>query len=241
MPLKCRILKLNPEMDEKVKELLFKENEFVYETKEIDGEEYELKCYISEIEKLELGTKLNVYIDSLIRIWNKAKGYIPVIKTIQVENMIYTTREVENYISIFASRSCIVDFVKAISSYFSEGNPTSQWSFTMKINFEEHEEDIRRKFGDFRRVYVKEMDDDLVKSAIMGGITLENSSDYVRYVRDYGGRVTAVAVMYEQYWLLITERGTFFSPNNEAEERRYELIYKLIKDLKDIGVLETIE
>ncbi len=224
-----------PRYDDQVKQLLKKPSEIVFDTIR-QSELIELKLYIDEpAEENDFGFLITAYVDIPQTLWSKDTGTYSTKITKKLEVQIFTTPEVGNYLVVFASNILVKEFVNSVTKILN----TVEWFKPVLIDTDRKEEEIRNELGDFRRVYVKDMDDDLVKTATMGGLRLELSSDYARYIRDYGGRLSAVSLIYEGNWMMITFRGIFYSPSKDAESRKVEIIHNLLKLLKEIDALDT--
>lgn len=147
---------------------------------------------------------------------------------------IYTAKDIEGFMAIFAKGILLRNLIGTITKLLG----TTDWYYDVTFNLNENEEALRKEFGNFSRFYAKDMDHDLVKNATLGGIRLEDSPDYRRYLEDYGGYLSAIFLDYGGLEVMISSKGRIWGPKKEFEERKYEIIKDLLIRLEKIGVIK---
>jgi len=238
----CKLLKINGEYIGRVIDLLGEGAEIKYgeipikESEEINldfiREDFSLKIYVDKKERCDSGWDYLLKLEDYDLIQTATEKLL--IKPVrQVEFFLYTEREIEGFMAIFAKKRLVQLLVEAISNIFK----TTEWFSEPVFDIHENEELLRREFGNFTRFYTRDMSHELVKSASVGGVALEKSPDYKRYLKDYSGYLSAVVVYYNGVQIMISSSGKIWSPSKQFEERRVEIISEILKKLIRIGVV----
>jgi len=238
----CKLIKVNGEYIGRVIDLLGERTEIEYgeipikESEEINLDlvrgDFSLKVYVDKKEKHDFGWDYLLKLEDYDLIQTATEKLL--IKPIrQVEFLLYTEKEIEGFMAIFAKKRLVQLFVEAISSIFK----TTEWFSEPVFDLHENEGLLRKEFGNFTRFYTRDMSHELVKSASVGGVALEKSPDYKRYLKDYSGYLSTVVVDYNGIQIMISSSGKIWSPSKQFEERRIEIISEILKKLIRIGVV----
>lgn len=194
--------------------------------------DFSLKLYVEKKEEQNLGWSYVVKLEDYDFI-QMAEERVLVKPVKQTEFFIYTDREIEGYTPIFAKRRQVQLLIKAISEIVK----TNEWFNEPTFNIHENEKALRREFGNFTRFYTRDMSHELVKSASVGGVALEKSPDYKRYLKDYSGYLSAVVTDYNGIRIMLSVSGKIWSPSKQFEERKIEIIADILKRLLRIGAI----
>ena len=194
-----------------------------------------LRTKITKREKInELGIEFTAKVEDWMIVESSGKKFV-LKPTRDVVFFIYTADPVKGYAGIFAKGKYLTYILKAITNLLE----TPEWFKEITFNLHENEEAIRKEFGNFRRFYTRDMDHELVKTATLIGIKLEDSPDYKRYLDDYGGYLSALFLSYGDLEFMISSRGRIWSPSKEFEKRKYHIIKDIIERLEKIGVIQN--
>jgi len=239
----CKIIKVKALHLGKLLELLAPEATIDYDEIPIQREDLDLslinndpKLYTKIISREEysgLGVEFNAKIESW---WiTESTGRLIALKpTDKVTFFLYTAEKVEGFMAIFAKGKLLKSLIATINKLLE----TTEWYYDVTFNLHENEEVLRKEFGNFSRFYTRDMDHELVKNATVGGIRLEDSPDYHRFLEEYGGYLSVLFVDYGGLEIMLSSSGRIWSPKKEFEERKYEIIKDLLIRLEEIGVLE---
>ena len=188
---------------------------------------------ISREDYTDLGTEFKAKIEGWITV--ESSGRLIALKpTKEITFFIYSAERVEGFMAIFAKGKLLKSLIATISKLLG----TSDWYYDVTFNLHENEEVLRNEFGNFSRFYTRDMDHDLVKNAAVGGIRLENSPDYHRFLEEYGGYLSVLFIDYGGLEIMLSSSGRIWSPKKEFEERKYEITKDILIRLEEIGVLK---
>ncbi|WP_459202043.1 hypothetical protein [Methanococcus sp. CF] len=209
--------------------------------------ELELNTYVKSVKNVKKGicVLLEVEKPMIIPMHDRKVAFKP---TEDVEVFIYNNEnedEIQGYMAISAKSKILSNAVESLEillrNYYSENglskqsNPHIQQLFFL---IHENEEKIREEFGNFKQFYTEGMTHELVKYANLGGVNLEKSQDYKRYLDDYGGRLSAVVVTVNNTDIMITSEGRIWGTCHEFKKNKYELIAEVLKRLNDSGIIK---
>ena len=239
----CKLLNVNGEYIGRIVDILGEGTVIEYgqipikETSGINLElirgDFSLKIYIEEKKRIDFGWNYVLKIEDYDFIQTAAEKIL--VKPVrQVEFFLYNVKEIEGFMAIFAKKRLVQLLVEAFTNIFK----TTNWFSEPIFDIHENEELLRREFGNFTRFYTRDMSHELVKSASVGGIALERSPDYKRYLKDYSGYLSAVVVDYNGIQVMISSSGKIWSPSKQFEERKIEIISEILYRLQRIGVVK---
>ncbi|MFA4647529.1 hypothetical protein P8X24_09815 [Pyrococcus kukulkanii] len=239
----CKIVKVKPLHLGNLLDLLAPETTIDYDEIPIQRNDLDLslinndpKLYtkiISREEYNELGVEFKAKIESWMTV--ESAGRLIALKPAnKITFFIYTAEKVEGFMAIFTKGKLLKGLIATISKLLG----TTDWYYDVTFNIHENEEVLRREFGNFSRFYTRDMDHELVKNAAVGGIRLEDSPDYRRFLEEYGGYLSVLFIDYGGLEIMLSSSGRIWSPKKEFEERKYEIIKDLLIRLEEIGVLE---
>lgn len=239
----CKIIKVKPLHLGRLLELLAPNARIDYDEIPLQREDLDLslinndpKLYTEIISKEEhegLGVEFKAKIEN----WWIAESTGRLIALKPASNttfFIYTADRVAGFMAIFAKGKLLKNLISSITKLLG----TADWYQDVAFNLHENEEVLRREFGNFSRFYTRDMDHDLVKNAAVGGVRLEDSPDYHRFLEEYGGYLSVLFIDYGGLEIMLSSSGRIWSPKKEFEERKYEIIKDLLIRLEEIGVLE---
>ena len=240
----AKIIKIKPLYLGKLLELLKEGTEIIYGEIPLKQEDLdlslinnntELKTKITKRVKVnELGIEITAEVEDYNLI--KSTGRKFVLKpTEEIIFFIYTAESTEGYIVIFERGKYLNYLITSLNKMLKSD---SDWFKEITFNLHENEEKIRNEFGNFRRFYTRDMDHELVKNAILSGVNLEDSSDYRKYIKDYGGYLSALIINYGGIDIMITSRGRIWSPNKKFESQKYQIIKDIVEKLENAGVIQ---
>lgn len=239
----AKIVKIKPLCLGKLLELLKEDTEITHgeiplKQEDLDlsliNNDTKLKTKITKRVKInELGIELTAEVEDYKLIESMGRRFI-LKPTEKIIFLIYTADPIEGYTAIF-ERGKYLNYL--ITSFNKVLNSDSDWFKEITFNLHENEEKIRNEFGNFRRFYTRNMDHELVKNASLGGVNLEDSPDYRRYIEDYGGYLSALIINYGGIDIMITSRGRVWSPNKEFESRKYQMIKDIPEKLENAGII----
>lgn len=239
----CKIIKVKPLPFGRLLDLLAPNVKIDYDEIPLQREDLDLslinndpKLY-TEIVSKEEHRGLGVEFKAKIENWwiAESTGRLIALKPAStVTFFIYTAEKVEGFMAIFAKGKLLKNLIASITKLLG----TADWYYDVVFNLHENEEVLRREFGNFSRFYTRDMDHDLVKNATVGGIRLEDSPDYHRFLEEYGGYLSVLFIDYGGLEIMLSSSGRIWSPKKEFEERKYEIIKDLLIRLEEIRVLE---
>ena len=101
----------------------------------------------------------------------------------------------------------------------------------------ENEKDIQRAFPNITTLWIKEIQDIFVKSASIGGATVQASSEYRQFTRTKGGKLKAFRFRYGAYTFLMSEDGLIMSYSDLDADQAYTHFGLLLKTLNTFGAI----
>ena len=239
----AKILKIKPLYIGKLLELLKEDTEITYgeiplKQEDLDlsliNNDTKLKTKITKRKEVnELGIELTAEVEDYQLIESMGRRFI-LKPTEKVIFFIYTADPIGGYSAIFEKGRYLKYLITSLNKLL---NPDGDWFREITFNLHENEEKIRNEFGNFRRFYTRNMDHELVKNATLGGVNLEDSSDYRRYIEDYGGYLSALIINYRGIDIMITSKGRIWSPNREFESQKYQIIKDILEKLENAGIM----
>lgn len=239
----CKIIKVKPLHLGRLLDLLTPNAEIDYDEIPLQREDLDLSLInndpqlhtkiVSKEEHEGLGVEFKAKIENWLIV--ESTGRLIALKpTNEVTFFIYTVEKVEGFMAIFTKGKLLKSLIATISKLLK----TTDWYYDVVFNLHENEEVLRKEFGNFSRFYTRDMDHDLVKNAMVGGIRLEDSPDYRRFLKEYGGYLSVLFIDYGGLEIMLSSSGRIWSPKKEFEERKYEIIKDLLIRLEKIGILE---
>ena len=199
----CRLYSLDPDNTNvfyaTLKKLQEEESEAYGEIPEI---EESLSMYYEEETGNDFGVFHHLVMDRSISVWDKEKGQHPVRVSIPVKFQIYTKGGFENHVGIFASRYDSLDFRNAMRSLCD----TEEHVFRF-VSFDLKGDVIKDNFSEIKRFAAEKLMDDREKKASIGGIELQQSSAWSRYVNNLEGKLIRVVVKINDVYVTLAEDG----------------------------------
>lgn len=212
----CKLLRVEPEVLDDLRGFLDSGKVTVYDSKRVtEDEREEIEFKVSaKSESNKFGRNYTIQLDVPLSYYNRDSGHVNAKITKQFETQFYGVKEFAPTFALFVSGRDFRHFVNAMSEYLKNDS----WNVPLQFKLHQCEEKLRNKFGNFRRFYTRDMDNDLVTKAQINGTTLERSPEYRHFLKDYHGTLSGIAIEFKGNWMLLTEDGKIFSPTADFNE-----------------------
>lgn len=238
MPTSCKLTKPNPDYWHLFHDLfLKKESEYDYETiDQEDGTKLKLKFYVTPI--IEEGRmRCACAIDTPFYAFSREKGRVVSKSTIPVYLRVYKLG-LGNLLGIFAPKWITprITFALAQIAKTTDSN-VRDFVNPVMLKLHSREKELQNEFIDVRRLWLKDIPDPNVKGAAFGGLMLQDTPEYERYVRQMGGRIEAIAFKWEGVTILLSSNGSIFTYASLDEAEASEFFQRIISRLVDLGVV----
>jgi hypothetical protein len=143
---------------------------------------------------------------------------------------------------IFAPKWLVPRFFLALENRLrQEGVRPIDLIFPASLKLLEKEKELQRAFLDVRRFWVKDIPDIHIRGAAFGGVMLQDSPEYARYVKGGGGRLMSIAFKWRGVTIMISADGTIFTYSSFPSNREIaDFFWEIIEVLSKVGVIHFV-
>jgi hypothetical protein len=244
----CHIFKVNPQFDNFVKDVMTHKGEYIYDN--IDNKN--LYFYIDGFQITSYGKIIDVNVDKPIRIFNREEGTILAKETISLDVCLYENPpELSNFLAVFSSAESIRWFAYAIRLIISEKVRESRQFPNMimvrpllpvRFKLKGKEKELSKYFSNVRELSVRNIKDMYVHRANIGGVFLEQSGEYQKYVRsmDVSGDVNYFGVTFRDRVIMLSSEGKIWTRQGK-DEVELNVVEGILKILLNCDALFIIQ
>ena len=244
----CYIFKVNSQFNNFVKDIMTRKGEYIYD--KIDNKN--LYFYIDGFQITSYGKIVDVHVDKPIRIFNREEGMVIVKETTSLKVCLYEKpEEISNFLAIFSSAENIRYFVYAIRLLVSEKvRESGQFPnlimvrpiLPVRFKLKGKEKELSKYFSNIRELSVRNIKDMYVHRANIGGVFLEQSGEYQKYVRsiEVSGDVNYFGVTFRDRVIMLSSEGKIWTRQgkNEVELNVVESILKILLDCNALFIIQ---
>jgi len=189
-----------------------------------------LKLYFLGSEENKHGQEFTFEVDKELVLWSRERGDYTVGVTVHVEVQFFKG-DLSPLLAVFAGRYNAVVFADAIQELCEPDGPVF---LPVEFDLTQRSEEIRTQFTDVLRFRAERLRDDKEKLASIGGVRLQTSKAWDRYLQTMKGELTMVVVKYKDAYVRIAEDGMFgFRGRTDNAEFVRDLVY----ELKRLGIM----
>ncbi len=210
-------------------ERLQKEKALTYARTERNPET-ELKVYYGRSKENELGQWHEFYVDNELVLWSRQRGEYSVPVTFWV-GVQFFTGNFSPLVAVFGSRYNSIAFENALRLL---SGPDATLFLSVELDLTQKSEEIRGHFADVQRFKVERLRDDKEKLASIGGMRLQSSAAWDRYLQKMHGALTMVVVKYKDVYVKISEDGML---RFRAQADDVRMVRDIISELRALGVM----
>jgi len=222
--------------------------EYIYD--KIDNKN--LYFYIERPQITSYGKIIDVYVDRPIQIFNREEGRVIVKETISLNVCLYEKpEEISNFLAIFSPAESIRYFVHAIQFLVSEKVRESEQFpnlimvrpiLPVRFKLKGKEKELSKYFSNIRELSVRNIKDMYVHRANIGGIFLEQSGEYQKYVRsiEVSGDVNYFGVTFRDRVIMLSSEGKIWTRQgkNKVELNVVESILKILLNCNALFIIQ---
>ena len=223
----CRLVTLGNRDDAA---LLKAEREFPYSEVEIEGKKVPLKFYIEEISENKYGWISRGYMDRVLYLFSKRRGYFQVVVSEKLEIQIYE-HEPKIILGVFATKEVAAKIVTALAKSIS--------ILPMYFDLTGGYKKIYERFEDVRRLSLSQLIDPYLDKALLYGKKLYKSRHVEAMRVGLQGTLNAVALVYRHVWVLVSRDAFIYTPVKHVPGEKEGFVYDLYKEFEKLGVVKT--
>jgi len=242
MPTSCSLFSVNSKYWHVFHNLFLKEN-VALEYARIEPENKSpviLKLYNEPKEEKD-GYRCACGIDVPQYFYNRDQGRVVDKATIDFFFKIYYMNNF-NLLAIFVSKSVVSALTYAFNAIAKKENPAiSDFIIPLALDLGGKEKAMQTEFVDVRRFWMRDLPDIYVKTAAIGGIMLQDSPEYKRYVRGRTGRLMSISFKWRGITIILSSNGVLFTYTTFGSDLEASAFFKQIIDvLFRLGVINFV-
>jgi hypothetical protein len=212
MPTSCKLYKLTnkPEYVSLFYDLFVRDKKVhVFDKIQVEQKVTEMKLYVEPEEE----NVSNIYIDLISSYWNKDEGTGFYKYTESAKIVIFNPGDSLNILGILAPRWLEKQITYTIFKIIKQKNSTIKdiSELLMPITLKLFEKDIQREFPNITTLWIRDIQDLFVRSAALGGTTVQASSEYHHLTEAKGGKIRTMKFRFGMYTFVISEDGLIMS------------------------------